>query len=323
MKKGVFAVIVVSMFAISVPSYALSNATRSGEDYVFTMDAVRKIETMVSNFGTDEIKFKYGEISAKLRDASELHYGQEFYHSTTQFRKLKSHIIDLLQNLSNEYLMRSKLMLDTTSKQAFDIVVKYNRKSARASFIGKPIDPIREKEMKDKSTDPKKQGKPEDDDDDYLEKTEQVDDLTVKPEEYSYFYEREKIENRLKIGYQKYQKAKKLFEDPEIEFLMKKQTKISDNNIDYIISQYLNVITLCREAKENVVEIHKIMRQHKLSRSLSLYGITQSTIRPVYDLRIPKKYRIDANDNRNMVHSLEIKKLGKQAEEKPEDKTKP
>lgn len=263
----------------ALPLLAISPAVKSYQDYAMTLEVIRSVRIMIENFSTDDTKKKYDEIRTLFQDASEHFYGQNFTVAEQKYKKVKLDLIGLLETVAQNYLNRTKEILDSTSRQTFDVLIEYSRNSGMATYFRKPYDPLKDVKAWD-------------------------------PEKYHFFYDRTKITTYLQNGYKKYQSAKNKYEDPEI-VLLKKKKSMTFANINFIIKQYLEVIQLCREAKENGIEIHRVKNINELGKSLMKYNITAGGIIPVYDDRIPEQYKVDANDNRSLIHAVEIKRLGK------------
>lgn len=260
--------------------FSVSPAVKSTQDYAFTLDTIRQLRIMVENFGDEQMKKKYSDIKVLFQEAGENYYGQDFTNSALKFKKVKMELISMLETIDDLYLKRTKEILDSTSKDSFDTLIEYTKQSGLGQYFARPYDPIRD----------------------------------VKPYEsdkFHLFYDRQKIENYLREGYKKYQKAKNLFEDPEIA-IMRKRDNLTVKNINYIIKSYSDVVFMCREAKQNGIEIHKVKNINELGKSLVKYDITHGTVIPIYDDRIPEKYKVDANDNIRLIHAVEMKKLQKQ-----------
>jgi hypothetical protein len=260
--------------------FSVSPAVKSTQDYAFTLDTIRQLRIMVENFGDEQMKKKYSDTKALFQEAGENYYGQDFTASALKFKKVKMELVSLLETIDDLYLKRTKEILDSTSKESFDTLIEYSKQSGLGQYFARPYDPIRD----------------------------------VKPYEsdkFHLFYDRQKIENYLREGYKKYQKAKNLFEDPDIAML-RKRDNLTVKNINHIIKSFSDVVFLCREAKQNGIEIHKVKNINELGKSLVKYDITHGTVIPIYDDRIPEKYKVDANDNIRLIHAVEMKKLQKQ-----------
>jgi hypothetical protein len=277
------------LLLIASDVYSVSSAVKSSQDYAFTLDTIRKMRIMVENFGNDQNKLedKFASIRTNFQKAGESYYGQDFDTSQEKFTQLKLELITILDEIGSLYLQRTKKILDSTSEQSFDTLIEYTKESGLAKYFSMPYDPMR-------------------------------DVKPYKPENYHLYHDRQKIENYLREGYKKYYKAKKVFEDPDIA-LLRKRSNLTMKNINYIIKSFTDVVLLCREAKQNGIEIHKILNNNKLGESLVKYNVSHGSIIPIYDDRIPEQpddYKLDANDNIGLIHSTEKLKLKKYTDSK-------
>ncbi|HOO70412.1 MAG TPA: hypothetical protein PK926_01535 [Spirochaetota bacterium] len=264
---------------IQLPAFPLSTAAKAQNDYNFTLDKIRVLYIIIENFGNDEIKSQYNQVKSLFQESGESLYGQNYFDSYEKFRKLKTELIILFEKLAVQYLKRTKTILDSTAKNSFDILINYSKKGGLAAYFTRAYDPLKD----------------------------------VKPydeKEYHLFYNREYIENYMKEGYKQYHRAKNIFNDPEIEYT-KKRKNLPSESLNFIISQYSTVIDVCRESKQYGVEIYKILNNSKLGESIIKYNIRADRIDPVFDGRIPDEYKVDANDNLKLIHSVELKKIAK------------
>jgi hypothetical protein len=276
-KKYISSGVLLCTTLYAAHSYAISSAVKSNLDYTFTLETLRHIQIMVENFGDEQLKKKHADLKALFRDASEDYYSQNFTGSELKFRKVKVELIKVLEAIDDIYLKRTKAILDSTSKESFDILIQYSKESGLAVYLKKPFDPLK-------------------------------DIKTIDPTMYHMFHDREKITTYLREGYKKYEKALNIFNDQDINYL-KKKSNLTMKGINHIISRYTELVFLCREAKQNGIEIHKLMNLKEESTSLKKYNVTHDALIPIYDDRIPEKYKVDANDNLRLIHSLEQKKL--------------
>jgi hypothetical protein len=281
MKARLLVTTIAILIVLTAPeAFSISPAVKSTQDYAVTLDTLRQMRIMVENFGDEQLKKRYTDIKALFQDAGENYYGQDFTASTTKFKKVKMEIISILETIDDLYLKRTKEILDSTSKESFDTLIEYSKQSGLGQYFARPFDPMRDVKPYD-------------------------------PDKYHLFHDRQKIENYLREGYKKYQQAKRIFEDPDIAML-RKRDNLTVKNINHIIKSFSNVIILCREAKQNGIEIHKVKNINELGKSLIKYDVTHGTVIPIYDDRIPEKYKIDANDNMRLIHAVEVRKLQKQ-----------
>jgi len=277
MKPGKLTIFIALLLCSSLLS-GYSTSIKASKDYKFTLDIMRKLSIIMKNFPNEENKKTYEKVQTLFRDASEKYYSREFTKSYQQYKMLKKQLIILLESLSYEYLKRSKRILDSVSKESFDILINFSKQSSFARYFRKPYDPLKDVKPYNKK-------------------------YTAK--DYHFFKDKTLIEAYIKNGYKKYKKSKLLFEDKEIARL-KQLKKISDYNINHIINNYLISIQLCREAKQLGLEIFKLKNIHQLGDIMKKYNLPGNKITPIFDDRIPEKFKVDAVDNQNLV--LEIEK---------------
>ena len=269
----------ITVFAMATTSFAVSTAVKAQNDYFLTLSLLRQIRIMVENFGDETTKNKYQEIQTLFQSASEEYYGQQFDSSHQKYYKVKQELVTLTDALATLYINRAQQILDSTSKQSFDIMIKYDKNSTLKKYFQKPYNPVEEI-------------KP------------------YNPEEYHLFFDRETIERYLKNGYRKLQEAKNMYNNQDIVYL-KTKNNIKHDELEFIIKQYLAVIDFCRLAKQYGIEIHKMVKVNQLDTIQRKYGLESNKLDPIYDDRIPEEFKVDANDNISLVHSIEKARLEK------------
>jgi len=93
---------------------------------------------------------------------------------------------------------------------------------------------------------------------------------------------------------------------------VKAKTEKNNYDVNYMVDSFLDVINLCRQSKQYGIEIYRIIRKNNIyaiQRKYESYNISITNPEPVFDVRIPENYKIDANDNIKLMHSHELKKL--------------
>ena len=242
MKLLKLSLITLSIIMItSIQSFSLSTMVKTQNDYNYTLDMLRNMHIMIENFGDEDMRQKYDYIKNLFQEAGENYYGQNFVISYEKFRKLKSELIIILEKIAQLYLNRTKEILDSTSKNSFNILIEYSKKSGLAKFFTRSYDPLK-------------------------------DIKPYKEENYHFFHDRERIETYLNEGYKKYHKAVRDFNDPEIE-VTKKRKNLPSESLNFLIDRYYNVIQLCRESKQYGIEIHKLTNTNELGKSIIKYNI--------------------------------------------------
>ncbi len=292
-------------------AFPISSSIKSQNDYVFTLDVIRKVRIMISNFATDDLGKKYKEIQAQFEKVSKDYYAQHFVEKDestkkykTKFYRVKLNLSNLMEELAKIYIERTTELLNSTSEKSFDILIKYGRSGGDIKYLKRPKDPFK------------------------------INVQKYKPEEYHFYYDKQMIETYLKTGYRKLEESKKLINHPDIliiknKFKNKKDVKSED--LDYMIEVYSNAIFLCRLAKQYGIEIFKIVNYNNLitvQTQLEKYNVSPQSLDPIFDVRIPEKFKKDANDNAKLIHSDEEKRLPKDypkftgSEESKKDDTK-
>ncbi len=274
-------IILLLLFSINIHSKSAYYKTR--EVYTFTLNIMREIDTVIKNFPGNGNKDDFDKIKIQFQDAGETYFGQDFVSAYEKFKTLNDNLSQLLKKLAKLYLDRSKMILDSASKDSFNILIEYGPNSSYLPYFNKPYDPLRGIKPYTK---------------DFTEK------------EYHYFFDREIIKSYLEHGYKKYQHSKDLFNDPELEVLKNRKVRTM-KIINYFIKRYMDIISSCRQAKQYGIEIHKILRIHMLGDILSKYNITNKMFTPIYDDRIPKDFKVDAVDNIKLLYTVELQRLEK------------
>lgn len=272
-----FQAIILLMISNTKEIFPISLALKTENDYLSVLKHLRTLRIAIENFGSTEQKKKYEDIKVLFQNATHDCFAQNFDISYKNFFKVKEELIKLMEEIASGYLNRAKEILDSTSKYTFDIMIKYSKNSSFLKYFKKPFNPVE-------------------------------DIKAYKEGEYHFFYDKEYIERYLKNGYKKLENAKNLFNDTNIELIKKKMGKAS-HDLDYILNRYGQVISSCRLAKLYGIEIHKKIKLNQISEILIKYNLPHGHIDPIFDDRIPENYKVDANDNIRLVHSLEKKRL--------------
>ena len=268
--------VLIMGFTVSLFSEPVSMKSR--KDYIYTMKLIRNMGVMVRNFPENGISEDFTLIKSAFADATVDFYGQRYIESHKKYRALKLKLVRLLNKISQNYLKRSKELLDSTSKEAFEIIIKYSKHSPIIKSLQKPWD------------------------------VHGPDKRPYDASKFHLFYDKVKIEAYLKAGYKKYTAAEKLPLDGNIDVLKNKRNLPSEK-INYIIDNYYKTIEMCREAKHLGIEIYKIIHLNKMLILEIKQGISSRNRLPIFDPRIPEKYKVDANDNENRIHLKEKEKL--------------
>lgn len=289
--------LVFCLLVLGVIYYQPANATApsqlSEDFYLETMETIRDLDVIIGNFGTDEQKAAYEDIKIKFQKAAEKHFAQEYVYqyslyeekndskqaqtSIALFMIVKQDLANLLDQLAVIYLKRTQDILDATSKNSFDIFIKYNKKSGLARYFYRSFDPLR-------------------------------DIKPYKASEYHFFRDKLQIAKLLETGYKQYQSAFNKYNSTTITDIKVKKVK-SYQELNYLIETYMIIIKQCRMSKQCGIEIHRFLKNNELDEILNRYDTTAKKLTPIFDDRIPPNFKIDAIDNVGLVYAMEQKKF--------------
>lgn len=264
---------------------AISVSVRSSQDYYYTTKILREMKPMITNFKTDENQKAMDSLMKNFAEATLEHYGTNYDSSSIKYYNLKLEIIKVLESISTQYIDRTKEILTATAadNNTIEVFIEYDKNSGYASYFNKPFDPLKDvKPYNDKFT----------------------------AKDYHFFYDSQKVESYLKNGHYNYSEAKKFFNDPEIAFI-KSRKKIKSDQLNYIIDKYINVIQFCRLAKQSALEIYKVKNEFTTGAIQDKYSLRKDQITPIFDDRIPEKFRVDAIDNIKMLYPVELERKKK------------
>ncbi len=280
---------ILLLTALGDSAFSLSVTAKSEKDYYFLMHHLRDLQIIIGNFADDTQKKKYESISDEFRTASMDYYAHNFvfFDKNSKRHRMKFYLVkiklsELLDEMAKSYIDRSSELLRTTSKDSFNILIKFN-KGGYAKYFTRPIDPV--------ST----------------IKEEKI----YKAEEYHLYSSMKTIEEYLKKGYKALDDAKKIYNHPDME-IVKAKTEKNNYDVNYMVTSFINIITMCRQAKQYGIEIYRLIRRNNIyavEKQYEKYNIPLTTPEPIFDVRIPEDYKIDANDNIKLLHSHELKRL--------------
>lgn len=274
---------IIILFSMNTGVFAISPSMKSQNDYRFTLDTLRTMRIIIENFATEEQQKEYNNIKALFQSASEEYYAQNFTSSHQKFFKVKTELLNMIDKIAQQYMDRTKEILDSTSKESFDILIQYSKGSGLAKYFYKPYNPLEDVKA-------------------YEEKN------------YHFFHDRNEIESYLKNGYKRLQDAKNIYSNDDLNYIKNKEGR-THKHLELLITRYIDIIEHCRQAKQYGIEIHKILKDHKVVEIQIKYGLKGNTLDPIFDDRIPEEYKVDANDNMNLIHSIEQSRLEKRKQQ--------
>lgn len=280
-----YALAITSFILIYSNAFAISAAVRSGKDYAYTTYVLREMKPMMINFDSDENKKMQESLMKNFEEATLEYYGTNYDSSSTKYFNLKLEIIKALEKVCTMYIDRTKEILTATSidNSTVETFITYNKHSGYASYFNKPFDP----------------------------------QLDVKPysekftsRDFHFFYDSQKVETYLRNGHFNYNEAKRFFNDPEIAFI-KTRKRLKSEQLNYIIDKYIGAIEFCRNAKQSALEIYKIKNEFNTGFIQDKYHLRKDQITPIFDDRLPEKFKVDAIDNVKLLYPVELDKRKK------------
>lgn len=280
-----FSTILVLLTFIPFDAFAISAAARSSKDYRFSMETLREAKPMVENFQTEDIKTRYSELQKAFQEASLDYFGRNYDASAAKFYNLKLELMKLMESIADIYLERTKELLAATTEdnRVIDIFIDYSTSGGYAKYFNRSFDPL-------------------------VDVKPYNEEFTAK--NFHLYYEKGSIESYLHGSYYNYQEAIRVRNDPVIAYI-KSRKKIKSDSIDYVISRYIDAVTLCRTAKQQGLEIYRVKNYHDVGSILDKYRLRKSQLTPIFDDRIPEKFKVDAVDNIKLLYKVEIERRNK------------
>lgn len=285
--KTSFKFIILLSLIIFIPleAFSISAAARSNKDYRLSMETLREAKPMVENFQTDDILNKYKELQKAFQDACLDYFGRNYDSSSVKFYNLKIELMKLMENIADVYLERTKTLLAATTEDngVIDIFIDYSKTGDYAKYFNGAFDPL-------------------------VDIKPYNEDFTAK--DFHLYYEKGSIERYLHGAYFNYQEAIRVKNDPIIDYI-KSRKKVKSDSIDYVISRYIDSVTLCRTAKQQGLEIYKVKNYHDEGSILDKYSLRKSQLTPIFDDRVPDKFKVDAVDNIKLLYKVESERRNK------------
>lgn len=286
--------------------FSKSNSAISEEDYVYTLTLLRELNTIVLNFGTEEQVEQYKKIKVYYQVAAERHYSKHFIKSVSLsgnptpdaniktsidlFYELKVDLLEMYEEMSDFYIIRTQVLLDGMAREATDILIEYGKQSALAKYFQRPVDPLRDSKPYDAN-------------------------------KYHYFYKRQSIEAQLDSGYRYLQQARNVYLDVDYLYVKDKEQRTSAD-LDFLLEKHRAVIILSRQAKECGLAVYQTLNTHKMDDILRKYDVSITNVirYPIYDDRLPEEFKIDATDNRKLAFNIEKKRVADYEQVNPDSR---
>lgn len=273
-----FAILIV---AFASDAFSLSTIEKAKMNYASTLVMMTDIRVSVENFAEDAGKSTFQKIRDLFFSAREDYFGRNYVTAFEKYTAMKVELLPFMEELCQGYLTRTKEILDAAAKETADMTFDFRRNAPFRQYFFQPYDPVKRQKF-------------------YI--------TPYNARNYHLFKDKQALESYMQLGYEKYFDAKRIFEDPEIEY-RKSLEKKTPNDLDYVLENYSNVIKLCRQSKQYGIEIYKLFRINDLADIGAKYDISTINLSPVIDERIPEEYRIDAADNHRLVFSSEKERL--------------
>ena len=321
----------VSLFFTTTASDAFSVAEKAQKRRIEIIHYLRFMKPMIMNFPCEpfpdcyiklkkEKKLKEAPRAAAFAEVKRVYQEGMIYFYEGQYLKAYNRFLDsqsrteaILEGLSQHYINRTEVMLreaiekkteaDPTDMTVVDVSIEYGPDSKKR----RDFSDLRESPNTSRRYDPK---------------------------EVHWAQNKWYIEQNVKKGYERLglaRKARGLALQVDKNF--KKEQKITPTERQKRIEFYLAAIKLCRQAKRNAAYIYQLKYPYDNYAIFNQFGTTEAgrfeaettpkienvsmnwsknpyvlpkRLHPVFDLRLPAKYRRDASDSRNMVYEEEV-----------------
>ncbi len=274
-----------SILLIYIDATAISAAVRSSKDYKLTTGVLREMKPMVTNFKTDSIQKTFDDLMKKFEEATLEYYGSRYDSSSIKYYNLKLELIKALEILCDIYQKRTDEILKATAadNSAVEVFITYDKHSGYATYFNRPFDPTKDVMPYD-------------------------DKFTAK--DYHFFWDSEKVESYLRDAHFNYNEAIRIINDPEIVFF-KSRKKMTHEQINYIVDKYVASLQFFRTSKKQALEIYKLKNEFNTGSIQDKYGLRKDQITPIFDDRIPDKFKVDAVDNSKLLYPIELERRKK------------
>lgn len=276
---------VFSLMFIYIDASAISSAVRSSKDYKLTTEVIREIKPMITNFKNDEIQKTFDDLMKKFEEATLEYYGAKYDSSSIKYYNLKLELIKALETLCSLYQKRTDEILKATAtdNNAVEVFITYDKHSGYATYFNRPFDPTKDIMPYD-------------------------DKFTAR--DYHFFWDSEKVESYLRDAHFNFNEAIRMINDPEIVFF-KSRKKMTHEQVNYIVDRYVAALEFFRTSKKQAIEIYKIKNEFTTGSIQDKYGLRKDQITPIFDDRIPDKFKVDAVDNAKLLYPVELERRKK------------
>ncbi len=288
--------------------HAESPAEKAKAKRAETLHDLVFLDIPLKNFGDDDKKNRYNEVKKKYAVALAFFFEESYVESYRTFLDAQTELDKLYEEMSALYIDRTGLILQDALQQIVDVEIKYNKNTEFVKRFLRDREAPKERPLYD-------------------------------PKDFHLVYDKYAILDNIDRGYEllgisrrasiEAQEVEKVFE-PQLESDDPAIKNMRIENRDpkvrrYRIDRYKKIIENCRQAKLNAANVFQLMHRNRLylvqkgefSSEAGLdakqgefnqnYYVKEKQLDPIFDPRIPDKYKIDASDAKNRWHEEEIK----------------
>lgn len=289
------------IFAESPAEKAKAKRSETLKDLVF-------IDIPIRNFGDDDKKNRYNEIKKKYSVALGFFFEENYVESYRSFLDAQTELDKLYEEMSAAYIDRTSAILQDALQQVVEVELKYAPNTEFVQRFLRDREAPKEKPLYD-------------------------------PKDFHLVYDKYAIIDALNKGYEllgisrrasiEAQEVEKVFEpqlesdDPAIKNMRieNRDPKVRRIRLD----TYKKVIENCRQAKLNALYVFQLLHRNRMylvqkgefsseapydakqGEFNQNYYVREKKLDPIFDPRIPDKYKIDGSDSLNRWHDEEIR----------------
>lgn len=279
--KIILASLILAAFTTAVNSE--SAAEKAKDKRIENLHYLVFLEVPMKNFGTDAQKEKLKEIKKDYTKGLSFFFEGDYLQSYLDFITVQKKLEKLYEELSLNYITRTTELLQDSNSKVVDITIKYHKKSERVKRF------LRDRDVSRKP--PELQ--------------------PYDPQNFHLTYHKKPITDNIELGYKRVGDAKRIRQQAmDVEKYLENNKKLTPSMRKMRIEHYMAAIRLCREGKLNAIKVYQLISANENYTVQTTYKdnyySVEKRLNPVFDQRIPEKYRIDANDSHNRIHAEEI-----------------
>ncbi len=277
-----FAIITLLLFGLTGAVYSEAVSEKAKAKRIENLQYLVFLEVPVANFGSDEQKKTYSDIKKEYAKGLSFFFEDDYYQAYLDFISVQKKLEKLFEELSLNYMTRTRELLQNANNRIVDITIAYHRDSQKVRRF------LKKRDVSKKPPEP------------------QIYD----PQSYHFTYDKRAIVNNMDLGFAKLGNAKRVRQKAmDIEKYLENNKKLSPSMRKMRIEHYMAAIKLCREGKLNGVKVYQLIQRYKKYNVQKDYKdnyyAIEKRLNPVFDFSIPDQYKIDANDGFNRIHMVE------------------